>query len=280
MQSMHPDVRRRGAIAAVMAALLAAGCGAGGGSGEAREENHPLMRRALALKQANDVDGAIRLYGEAVARNPGMARAHLQLAMLFDQEPKEDFVRAVYHYERYMELGREAKTKEHAAELLRRARLSYAASLPDRPSEAVRMIADLKKENALLKEEINALQAKAGAAAASASTAVRSFAPAPPPPPTSSSAAASRPRSPSAAPAAGAATAAPARAPASLARPVPAPAVVQAQTYTVQSGDALSTIAVKVYGDSSAWRRIYDANKGLLPDPGSVRPGQVLVIPR
>jgi LysM repeat protein len=259
-----------------MAALLAAGCGAGGGAGEAREENHPLMRRALALKQANDVDGAIRLYGEAVARNPGMSRAHLQLAMLFDQEPKEDFVRAVYHYERYMELGREAKTKEHAAELLRRARLSFAASLPDRPSEAVRMIADLKKENALLKEEIVSLQSKAGAAAAA--TAVRVSTPAPPPASPTAAPATARSRPSTSVPAA--ATASPARAPASLARPVPAPAVVQAQTYTVQAGDALSTIAVKVYGDSSAWRRIYDANKGLLPDPGSVRPGQVLVIPR
>ncbi|MBM4156285.1 MAG: LysM peptidoglycan-binding domain-containing protein [Lentisphaerae bacterium] len=94
-------------------------------------------------------------------------------------------------------------------------------------------------------------------------------------------AAASRPapRPAATAAAAPATTGAAARA-TTLARPSPAPAVAQAQTYTVQSGDTLSVIAGKVYGDPNAWRRIYDANKGLLPDPGSVRPQQVLVIPR
>ncbi len=125
MEFRTPAVRRGAAVAVAGFAAFLAGCG---GGGEAREENHPMMRRALALKHANDTDGAIATYTRHLDRNPGTARAHLQLAMLFDQEPREDFVRAVYHYERYLEFGHDAKTREYAEELLKRARLSDAAS--------------------------------------------------------------------------------------------------------------------------------------------------------
>lgn len=54
----------------------------------------------------------------------------------------------------------------------------------------------------------------------------------------------------------------------------------QTKTYTVRSGDSLSTIAKRVYGDSSKWRQIYDANKAAIgSDPNKLKVGLVLVIP-
>ena len=54
----------------------------------------------------------------------------------------------------------------------------------------------------------------------------------------------------------------------------------QAKTYTVKSGDSLSTIAKRVYGDSSRWRTIYEANKQAIgSDPNRLKLGLVLVIP-
>ncbi|GHA69078.1 LysM peptidoglycan-binding domain-containing protein [Pontibacter akesuensis] len=51
--------------------------------------------------------------------------------------------------------------------------------------------------------------------------------------------------------------------------------------YTVQSGDSLSKIAKKHYGDANTWKRIYEANKDKIGDnPDLIRPGQRLVIPR
>jgi LysM repeat protein len=48
----------------------------------------------------------------------------------------------------------------------------------------------------------------------------------------------------------------------------------------VQSGDTLSTIAAKVYGESKLWKRIYDANKDAIgSDPGALKVGQSLRIP-
>ena len=45
-------------------------------------------------------------------------------------------------------------------------------------------------------------------------------------------------------------------------------------------GDTLAVIAQKVYGDSSLWRRIYDANRNTIGDnPDNVRIGTTLRIP-
>jgi nucleoid-associated protein YgaU len=50
--------------------------------------------------------------------------------------------------------------------------------------------------------------------------------------------------------------------------------------YRVVKGDSLSKIAMRVYGDPQAWRRIYDANKDIIDDPNLIQPGQVLKVPK
>jgi nucleoid-associated protein YgaU len=49
--------------------------------------------------------------------------------------------------------------------------------------------------------------------------------------------------------------------------------------YTVQEGDILGTISQKVYGTSKRWREILEANKSILSDEKSLRPGMKLCIP-
>jgi nucleoid-associated protein YgaU len=51
------------------------------------------------------------------------------------------------------------------------------------------------------------------------------------------------------------------------------------QTYVVQSGDTLSKIAQKYYGDASLYTKIFDANKDILKDPNKIQVGQKLRIP-
>jgi uncharacterized protein YidB (DUF937 family) len=51
------------------------------------------------------------------------------------------------------------------------------------------------------------------------------------------------------------------------------------QTYTVVSGDTLSAIAQRFYGDANAYMRIFEANRDKLNDPNLIHPGQELVIP-
>lgn len=50
--------------------------------------------------------------------------------------------------------------------------------------------------------------------------------------------------------------------------------------YTVASGDTLSSIAAKYYGDANRWPRIFEANRHQIQDPDLIFVGQVLRIPQ
>ncbi|MEO8628022.1 MAG: LysM peptidoglycan-binding domain-containing protein [Betaproteobacteria bacterium] len=49
--------------------------------------------------------------------------------------------------------------------------------------------------------------------------------------------------------------------------------------YEVVSGDSLSKIAKREYGNANEWKRIFEANKDILTDPDKIFPGQKLKIP-
>ncbi len=51
------------------------------------------------------------------------------------------------------------------------------------------------------------------------------------------------------------------------------------RTYTVVSGDSLSKIAKREYGDGARWHAIFDANRDQISNPDLIHPGQVLTIP-
>ena len=51
------------------------------------------------------------------------------------------------------------------------------------------------------------------------------------------------------------------------------------QTHVVVSGDTLSKIAQKYYGDASLYQQIFEANRDILKDPNKIQVGQKLKIP-
>lgn len=57
------------------------------------------------------------------------------------------------------------------------------------------------------------------------------------------------------------------------------PAAPPQQWYTVASGDSLSKIAKRLYGDANQWRKIFDANRDQIENPDLIHPGQKLKIP-
>lgn len=56
--------------------------------------------------------------------------------------------------------------------------------------------------------------------------------------------------------------------------------IPETQFYTVVSGDYLSKISKKVYGDANKYNVIFEANTPMLEHPDKIYPGQVLVIPK
>lgn len=228
--------------------LLLTGCGMGS-LREKREERDPMLRRAQAKKAAQDIPGAIEAYLELLDKKPKLSRAHLELGWIYDHDI-EDYVRAAYHYQRYLELRPDAKERELVEDLLKQARISYAVSLPETPNGAIQRIKMLQDENAALRSELTRMSAVPPRVAPTA-------APSAPPP-------VAAPPSPS-------------RADASATTAQPA----SSTTYVVQPGDTLSRIAGRVYGDSKKWQIIYDANRAALPGgPQGVRVGQTLIIPK
>lgn len=51
-------------------------------------------------------------------------------------------------------------------------------------------------------------------------------------------------------------------------------------TYTVVSGDSLSKIAKKHYGDATKWHAIHDANRDKIKNPDLIQVGWVLTLPQ
>lgn len=56
--------------------------------------------------------------------------------------------------------------------------------------------------------------------------------------------------------------------------------LIKDDVYTVQTGDSLSKIALRAYGDMFAWAKIFEANRTQVVDPHTIEPGMVLVLPR
>ncbi len=59
-------------------------------------------------------------------------------------------------------------------------------------------------------------------------------------------------------------------------QPPPQPAV---RTHVVRNNETLSQIATQYYGSPAKWRQIFDANRDIVKNPNSVKPGTRLVIP-
>lgn len=51
------------------------------------------------------------------------------------------------------------------------------------------------------------------------------------------------------------------------------------RVYVVRSGDSLSKIAQREYGDANKWRQIFEANQDKIKNPDLIHPGQELKIP-
>ena len=232
--------------------LLSAGCGRKAVWWDEQERKQPLMQRAADRTDQGDVDAAIRMYQQALDNNPGTARAHLDLALLFHDQIK-DYVRAVYHYERYLELRPDTDKREMIVSRIRLAKQALAGSLLEGEGASAVRIAALEKENSELQQQVRALEKE-----------VRTL----------RSRHAERMTAP----------------PQEIAEPEPETpdrrpegSVDEGEgavrTYRVSNGDTLSGIAGRVYGDRERWRDIQEANREILGDSSRLRVGQVLVIP-
>ena len=300
-----------------LAVIGMVGCGRVGHLDE-RERNNRIVAKAYEMANQGDYDSAVALFTKALETYPRLSRPHLDLALLL-HDRRHDYVRAIYHYNRYLELRPGTEKTSMIKDRIRQAERAFGALYTvdgAAPGNLVQSLetenSDLKKRNAALEERITALEQELGAVREEerqrykAAVVGGAAAVSPPPPvvpkpeikppavsptPTVAIKAPPKPKAePQEAPAV-ATTVSPARTPSTpVAQPrKPAatpkrlkPATAKepvVRTYTVRRGDSLSKIAYKVYGDATLWRKIQDANGESLGDSVNVKVGQVLVVP-
>lgn len=234
---------RQGLISLLLFSFV--GCGGISGSREHKEENHPLILEAMKLKDHQDPEGAVKVLHKALRKHPDLAYAHLQLGFIYDD--MRDYISAIYHYRQYLGARPDAEKNtllqriiEDSENNFRKNKPIQAVDMPEHVRRLQSLNATLRKQNDELTLEVGELKALLRQRGISV-------------PDSGSRGGGERARP---------------EAPAGLTR------------YKVQTGDTLSSISSKMYGNTRDWKKIYQANKSTLPREDRLTVGQELKIPR
>jgi hypothetical protein len=243
-------IRPLGMAAMAIAVVFAIGCGWRLKALDEGELRDPFVRKAVEREQSGDTAGAIRAYTEALDRNPRLARAHLSLAFLYDR-PSGDYLTALYHYRRYLELRPATEKKEMIEGRVRMAVNAFTASLLKSNPGLLKNLNSVRTENESLRVQVQDLREQLEELRAAQDSAA-------PPAPAS--------LDPTVRPDGSVSNGAPVSPP-------------RLRTYVVQANDSLRRIAARVYGDAERWKLLFDANRSSLKRPEDLKQGQILTLP-
>lgn len=162
---------------AIVLVLLATGCGRAKRLAdiEAKERNSVRFRQAHAAEQAGNLDDAVTLLNRVLIEQPKDYSAHFQLATLL-HDHVQDYIGAIYHYRRYIELRNDSEKTQLAKDRLRVAEQMLAPQILKKVGDSVegisqvRLIKEVEKlngeiaaltgEKAAMKEQMDAQSAK------------------------------------------------------------------------------------------------------------------------
>lgn len=114
------------------------------------------MQRAAQRANEGDEDSAIRLYRKVLDQNPRNASAHLDLGLLLHHY-KKNYVEAIYHYRRYLDLRPKTDKWEMIGERVRDAEHMFAADVVAPGPEGAKVV-QLQQEVLSLKAEMSRLR--------------------------------------------------------------------------------------------------------------------------
>jgi len=255
--------------------VLLCGCWIGcspfgeGGRDEEKDPNYLAGKNRVA---ALDHLGAINAFERALATDPRSAAAHLELGLIHQQSLATNWARAIYHFEKYLELRPKANNADLIRQRIAQCKLELAKEVPfaavnQQMQRELEKLDRLSRENAELRQQLEQWKsqfAQRPGSVPAGDTALN---------PTSSPGA--RQLSAPAASSPGSQSAQTVERPTSLETPRDfARASASTKTHVVKSGEWPSSIA-RNYGIKVT--DLLSANPGV--DPRRLRPGQALVIP-
>jgi LysM repeat protein len=202
-------------------------------------------RNAQVIKDAESktADGnylrAITLYESALDGSAKSADIHYRLALLYDDK-MHGALNALHHFKRYLTL---APSGPHASEVknfMKKDELELGTSLSGDSVVSRAEAARLKNENLTLRKEVEDQRARLHGATTEKAPADGHDG----------------------------------KTPSASKKPAGAP-----RTYVVRDGDTLASISRRFYKSSGRWKKIRDANRSIVDDPGKLKAGQTLTIP-
>ena len=243
--------------------ILIVGCAPSGVEivSETDEKQYQLGQDYKSQGRMEDALGAFLRVIDARRDAP---ESHLEAGYIYLRTMK-DPVRAIYHFDRYLQFKPQSPQATQVRQLIETAQKEFARQLPAQPYEGeldridlMDLVKTLKQENDSLKRELMAATARVQQLENVLGQARRS--------------------SPGQLPGQIVQTPPSVSSPQVVTSEAPSPASAP-RTYTVQSCDTLSTISKRFYGTPSRWIDIYQANRDRLSSENALRVGQTIRIP-
>src|SRR5947207_4406504 len=132
------------------------------GTSSLEEEKNPNYLAGRSRRAASDYTGAVEAFEKALESNPRSAAAHLELGLIYYQNITTNWARAIYHFEKYLEL----RPKANNADLIRQnvdyCKLALAREVPYTPNNDLvrKEVERLARENTDLRQQVEQLKAQ------------------------------------------------------------------------------------------------------------------------
>ncbi len=144
-------------LLALLATLALTSCSQAPSGSEAEDERNPFFRQASKDVADLNYPAAIKQFEKAVAVNPSVVKAYLQIGLLYGDK-LGDPISAIYFYQKYLEARPNAAEREEVVAAMEKAKLDFALSLTNSGLQNAAEIAKMSKENVDLKQQITQLQ--------------------------------------------------------------------------------------------------------------------------
>lgn len=228
------------------------------------ETDEKQYQLAQDYKNQGRVEEALSAFHRVIDARRDAPESHLEAGYIYLHTMK-DPVRAIYHFDRYLQFKPQSPQAAQVRQLIETAQKEFARQLPAQPYQGeldridlMDLVKTLKQENESLKRDLMAAEKRVSQLENMLGQARRM------PQPQSESAPSAEPQPPR---------------PASSNSASPPASEEVPSTYTVQLGDTLSTISRRFYDTPSRWIDIYQANRDRLSSENALRVGQEIRIP-
>ncbi len=152
------SMRLRGLLVLMSAGLLLSitGCGRAGYLDE-KERGNRVLAKAYEMVDLGEYKAAALLFRQVLDTSPTMARPHLDLALVLHDREK-DYLRAVYHYQRYLELRPGTEKDDMIRARIQQAERAFVASRVTVDGADGPTAMQLLEENSSLRTRLQSLE--------------------------------------------------------------------------------------------------------------------------